>query len=275
MALTILSGLSLYWLDLSAFGPAWVHTGPGRTFSAGAAFGILTAIVGGAINMPAAKKLGVLGASIQAGGKPPAPEQAAELAAIAESPVQRGPLDNGARPARGHVHGRRALRPLMLRPSRAAFAFIFITVALDMLALGIIVPVLPKLVVSFEGGDVSHAARIVGLFGFSWAAMQFLALADRRRAVRPISDVDPSCSSPTSGSARLLSSWRSRPSVPWLLRRAHRSRESRRRAIRPRAPYIADVTRADQRAAKFGLARRRLRTRLHHRARRWAAVRRH
>ena len=63
----------------------------------------------------------------------------------------------------------------MVRPSRAAFAFIFITVALDMLALGIIVPVLPKLVVTFEGGDVAHAARIVGLFGFVWAAMQFLA----------------------------------------------------------------------------------------------------
>jgi len=34
-------------------------------------------------------------------------------------------------------------------PSRAAFVFIFITVLLDMLALGIIVPVLPGLVVFF------------------------------------------------------------------------------------------------------------------------------
>ena len=79
MALTILSGLGLFWLDISAFGMSWVHTGPGRTFSAGATFGILTAIVGGVINMPAANKLGALGASIQAGGKPPTPEQAAEL----------------------------------------------------------------------------------------------------------------------------------------------------------------------------------------------------
>jgi hypothetical protein len=36
----------------------------------------------------------------------------------------------------------------MLRRSRAAFAFLFITVALDMLALGLIVSVLPKLVVA-------------------------------------------------------------------------------------------------------------------------------
>ena len=63
----------------------------------------------------------------------------------------------------------------MLRPSRAAFAFIFITVTLDMLALGIIIPVLPKLIVAFEGADVAHAARIVGVFGFAWSGMQFLA----------------------------------------------------------------------------------------------------
>jgi hypothetical protein len=37
----------------------------------------------------------------------------------------------------------------MIRPSRAAFAFIFITVALDMLALGIMIPVLPKLPFAF------------------------------------------------------------------------------------------------------------------------------
>ncbi len=34
-------------------------------------------------------------------------------------------------------------------PRRAAFVFVFITVLLDMLALGIVIPVLPKLVVDF------------------------------------------------------------------------------------------------------------------------------
>jgi MFS transporter, DHA1 family, tetracycline resistance protein len=72
----------------------------------------------------------------------------------------------------------------MIRPSRAAFAFIFITVTLDMLALGIIVPVLPKLIVAFEGGDVAHAARIVGVFGFAWSAMQFLAGGGRSYCCR-------------------------------------------------------------------------------------------
>ena len=43
-----------------------------------------------------------------------------------------------------------------------------------MLAMGIIIPVLPKLVVDFIGGDTQEAARIFGLFGTAWALMQFL-----------------------------------------------------------------------------------------------------
>ena len=70
-------------------------------------------------------------------------------------------------------------------PGRAAFAFIFITVLLDMLALGIIIPVLPRLVVDFMGGDAPGAAEVLGIFGTAWALMQFLfsptigALSDR------------------------------------------------------------------------------------------------
>src|SRR5438132_11475678 len=56
----------------------------------------------------------------------------------------------------------------------AAFIFIFVTVLLDMLALGIIVPVLPALIVSFRGGDTGSAATIYGLFASVWAAMQFV-----------------------------------------------------------------------------------------------------
>lgn len=59
-------------------------------------------------------------------------------------------------------------------PGRAAFAFIFVTVALDMMALGVIIPVLPKLVIEFEHGDTAQAAVMFGLFGTVWAAMQFL-----------------------------------------------------------------------------------------------------
>ena len=71
------------------------------------------------------------------------------------------------------------------QPRRAALAFIFITVVLDMLALGMIVPVLPQLVEDFMHGNTARAAEYVGLFATVWAAMQFLfspvlgALSDR------------------------------------------------------------------------------------------------
>ena len=57
----------------------------------------------------------------------------------------------------------------------AALIFIFITVMLDMLALGMIVPVLAPLVATFLGGDTARAASVYGLFGTVWALMQFVA----------------------------------------------------------------------------------------------------
>src|SRR4030081_3570655 len=56
---------------------------------------------------------------------------------------------------------------------RAAAAFIFLTVALDMLALGMIAPVLPRLIEGFMHGDTSSAAKMLGLFGTVFAVMQF------------------------------------------------------------------------------------------------------
>jgi MFS transporter, DHA1 family, tetracycline resistance protein len=67
----------------------------------------------------------------------------------------------------------------------AAAAFIFVTVVLDVIAIGIIIPVLPHLVEGFLGGDTGRAAQIYGLFGTVWALMQFFfspvlgALSDR------------------------------------------------------------------------------------------------
>ncbi len=58
--------------------------------------------------------------------------------------------------------------------SRATFIFIVITVTLDFLAFGIIAPVLPNLIVNFEGGNMVRASAITGYFGFAWALMQFL-----------------------------------------------------------------------------------------------------
>ncbi|MDB5969694.1 MAG: Tetracycline-efflux transporter [Hydrocarboniphaga sp.] len=57
---------------------------------------------------------------------------------------------------------------------RGALLFIFFTVLLDVLGLGMVIPVLPKLVESFSGGNTAQAAGMLALFGTAWALMQFL-----------------------------------------------------------------------------------------------------
>jgi MFS transporter, DHA1 family, tetracycline resistance protein len=60
--------------------------------------------------------------------------------------------------------------------SRATLVFIIITVTMDFLAFGIIAPVLPNLIIRFEGGNMARASDITGNFAFAWNAMQFLFL---------------------------------------------------------------------------------------------------
>src|SRR5262245_42066331 len=70
-------------------------------------------------------------------------------------------------------------------PRRAALGFIFVTVALDIRAMGVIIPVLPKLVASFYGDDMVRTSSVYGWFGTVFMLMQFLfspllgALSDR------------------------------------------------------------------------------------------------
>ncbi len=59
-------------------------------------------------------------------------------------------------------------------PSRAAFYFILITVTFDFLAIGIIAPVLPNLVIHFKAGNIAAASAMTGYFAFAWALMQFI-----------------------------------------------------------------------------------------------------
>jgi DHA1 family tetracycline resistance protein-like MFS transporter len=60
------------------------------------------------------------------------------------------------------------------RIGKAAIGFIMVTVTLDLLAMSVIVPVLPKLVLSMEGGRMVTAAHVIGVFGTAWALMQFV-----------------------------------------------------------------------------------------------------
>jgi MFS transporter, DHA1 family, tetracycline resistance protein len=57
--------------------------------------------------------------------------------------------------------------------SRHALTFIFVTVLIDTVGLGIVIPVFPQLIVELTGQPVNEAARIGGWLGFAYAVMQF------------------------------------------------------------------------------------------------------
>ncbi|HZE96963.1 MAG TPA: TCR/Tet family MFS transporter [Planctomycetota bacterium] len=134
---------------------------------------------------------------------------------------------------------------------RAAFVFIFMTVALDVLALGVIIPVLPKLVKTFVGGDAPKAAHLFGLFGTVWALMQFLCspflgmLSDRfgRRPVILLSCL---------GLGVDYFAMAMAPTLAWLfVGRVVSGITSA--SIGAAGAYIADVTPPEKRAASFGM----------------------
>lgn len=136
-------------------------------------------------------------------------------------------------------------------PRRAALVFIFITVLLDMVAVGMIVPVLPKLVKDFLGGDTAQAARIYGAFGTTWALMQFVfspvlgTLSDRfgRRPIVLLSNFGL-------GLDYILMAVA--PTLSWLF--VGRVISGITAASVPAATaYIADVTPQEKRAAGFGM----------------------
>ena len=57
---------------------------------------------------------------------------------------------------------------------QAAIGFIFITLLIDVMGLGIIIPVIPKLIQELIHGDVSEAAKVGGWLTFAYAITQFL-----------------------------------------------------------------------------------------------------
>src|SRR5258708_2936224 len=141
--------------------------------------------------------------------------------------------------------------PARSTPRRAALVFIFVTVVLDMLALGMIVPVLPKLVEAFLGGNTARAAELYGLFATVWALMQFLfspvigGLSDRygRRPVILLSNFGLGLDYIVMALA---------PTVSWLfVGRVISGITSA--SFSTASAYIADVTPPEKRAGAFGM----------------------
>ena len=62
----------------------------------------------------------------------------------------------------------------MNQPRTAAIAFIFVTAVLDVMAMGLVLPVLPTLIEEFAG-SLERAGTLNGLFVALWALMQFVA----------------------------------------------------------------------------------------------------
>lgn len=138
-----------------------------------------------------------------------------------------------------------------MRGKQGAFIFVFITVVLDMVALGVTVPVLPKLIVEFKGGDIPAASAVNMLFAAVWAGAQFIfapllgALSDRigRRPVILLSNVGLGVDYIVMALA---------PTLPWLF--IGRVLSGITSSSYPTASaYIADVTPPLERAGKFGL----------------------
>jgi DHA1 family tetracycline resistance protein-like MFS transporter len=133
----------------------------------------------------------------------------------------------------------------------AAVVFIFITVMLDMLALGLIAPVLPKLILSFLDNDMTRAANWNGSFLTVFAAMQFFfspligVLSDRfgRRPIILLSNLGLGLDYIVMALA---------PTIGWLF--LGRIISGITASSVPTAfAYIADVVPKEKRAGAFGM----------------------
>ncbi len=134
---------------------------------------------------------------------------------------------------------------------RGSTPFVLITILLDTLGIGLIIPVAPRLVASFLGGDLSKASHSFGLLVSLYALMQFLfapiigGLSDRfgRRAVILVSLLGAAASYLLSALA---------PTLSWLF--VGRIIAGITGASFSAAnAYVADVTPPEKRAQSFGL----------------------
>lgn len=144
-----------------------------------------------------------------------------------------------------------ATNPLGVRARKAALVFIFITVLIDVLAFGVIMPVLPHLVQQFVGGDTSTAAYWTGVFAFAFSLVQFFsapiqgALSDRygRRPVILVSCLGLGLDFVFMALA---------PNLAWLFVGRIVSAATSASFTTANA-YIADVTVPEERAKSFGM----------------------
>jgi len=134
---------------------------------------------------------------------------------------------------------------------KPALGFIFVTLVLDILGVGLIIPILPKLITVLSDGNVSAAAHTYGWLAALFSLMQFVcapvlgSLSDRfgRRAVIL-------CSLFGSALDYLLLAFA--PTLPWFFLGRMIAGMTAANITAANA-YIADVSPPEKRAQNFGL----------------------
>jgi len=147
-------------------------------------------------------------------------------------------------------HNRKPQAPgRTVRP--AALGFVFATALMDVIALGIIIPVLPNLIKQMAGGSTAAALHYVLIFSTTWAVMQFFAspvigsLSDRfgRRPVLLVSIFGLGCDYIVMAVA---------PNLAWLFFGRLVSGITSA-SIATASAYIADISPPEKRAQNFGV----------------------
>jgi DHA1 family tetracycline resistance protein-like MFS transporter len=141
--------------------------------------------------------------------------------------------------------------PLVGPRSRPAVGRVVVALVIDMVGFGVVIPVFPRLIRDFVGGDAAMAARYIGWIGATWALASFLALpvlsglSDRfgRRPVILISMFGLTLDCLAMAMA---------PSLIWLFIGRLISGAAAA-TFATSSAYIADITAPDERAAKYGL----------------------
>jgi DHA1 family tetracycline resistance protein-like MFS transporter len=134
---------------------------------------------------------------------------------------------------------------------QASLGFIFVTLFLDILGIGLIIPILPKLVEQLQGGDLTGSSYTYGALNAVYALMQFAfspvlgSLSDQygRRPIILLALLG-------SGLDYLLLAFA--PTLPWFfLGRAISGLSGAN--ITAATAYIADISPPEKRAANFGI----------------------
>lgn len=149
------------------------------------------------------------------------------------------------------IRAKSPLLPGVAAQRKPALAFIFVTLVLDILGIGLVIPILPKLVEQLQGGGVTEASHTFGLLAALYSLMQFVfapllgSLSDRygRRRVILLSLLG-------SGLDYLLLALA--PNIAWFFVGRILAGITASNFAAATA-YIADISPPEKRAANFGL----------------------